>query len=318
LSNGVIRLAAQRDLTSAEGRERITQRLRKARQQLFEAEPAADVPKPTSDSANWQACFVCLEAEAGGLLLEAGPLNGLPSFVKTLSVTAGPHAWQVLASNLRNRCWRVPVHPTSEPFRWAAAGHEDLLADELASLTQAGLPAASATVFRIDAAGVGCLLAESVLNPGQGYRLLVPPALANVELKMGQVNALHEGWRLWELEIPSEPQADFRALADKLGLKLGELAPRVRWVVTPPVVYQPTHRGENYPCFDTSAVPTLRITAEVAAAEGEVTVFLLAGDDLRAFPLPAGKEWLLELGPLKSGCYVLDVLHRSARISPNV
>jgi len=60
----------------------------------------------------------------------------------------------------------------------------------------------------------------------------------------------------------------------------------------------------------------LRITADVAAAEDELTVFLLAGDELRPFSLPAGVEWLLELGPLPPGCYVVDVLHRSASISP--
>ena len=59
-----------------------------------------------------------------------GPLVGLPSFVKKLAVTGGPHTWQVLASNFRNRRWRVPVHPANEPYRWAAPGHEDLLADE--------------------------------------------------------------------------------------------------------------------------------------------------------------------------------------------
>ena len=62
-----------------------------------------------------------------------------------------------------------------------------------------GLPGTIATVFRIDAAGVGYLMAEPALNPGQGYRLLVPPALASVELKPGQVNSLRDGWRFWEL-----------------------------------------------------------------------------------------------------------------------
>ena len=316
LSNGIIRLAGQRDLTSSEGRERITQRLREARQRVFEAEPSEKTTKPAAGTANWQACFVCLEAEAGGLHLEAGPLEGLPSFVKKLAVTAGPHTWQVLASNFRNRRWRVPVHPANEPYRWAAPGHEDLFADELAPLTQQGLPAATATVFRIDAAGVGCLMAEPALNPGQGYRLLVPPALASVELKLGQVSSLRDGWRLWELDISSDAEAELRPLADKLGVNVGESALRVRWVVTPPVAYQETPRGENYPCFEPGSIPTLGITTEVSVAEGELTAFLLAGDDLRPIPLPAGKEWILELGPLPPGRYIVDVLHRSARIGP--
>jgi len=316
LSNGIIRLAGQRDLTSAGGRERITQRLCEARQRVFEAELSEKTTKPAADSASWQACFVCLEAEAGGLHLEAGPLEGLPPFVKKLAVTAGPQTWQVLASNLRNRCWRVPVYPATEAYRWSAPGHEDMLADELAPLTQEGLPAATATVFRIDAAGVGCLMAEPALNPGQGHRLLVPPALASVELKPGQVNSLNDGWRLWELDILSDPEIELRPLADKLGVKLGESAPRVRWVVMPPVAYQETPRGESYPCFEPGSIPTLGITTEVSVAEGELTAFLLAGADLRPFPLAAGKEWILELGPLPPGRYVLDVLHRSTRIGP--
>ena len=51
-------------------------------------------------------------------------------------------------------------------------------------------------------------------------------------------------------------------------------------------------------------------------AEGDLTTFLLAEDDLRPFPVPAGKEWILELGPLPPGRYVVDVLHRSTRIGP--
>jgi hypothetical protein len=316
LTNGIIRLAAQRDLTSPEGRERITQRLREARQRVFEAEPPEDPTKPSPDSASWQACFVCLEAEAGGLHLEAGPLEGLPSFVKRLAITAGPQTWQLLASNLRTRCWRVPVYPVIEPYRWSAPGHEDLLTEELAPLTKEGLSTAKATVFRIDAAGVGRLLAEPVMNPGQGYRLLVPPALACVELKPGQVNMLRDRWRLWELEITPDPETELRPLAERLGVKLGESAPQVRWVVTPAVAYPDTPRGESHPCFEASSVPTLRITTEVAAGEGDLTVFLLASDELRPFPLPAGREWLLELGPLPPGRYVVDVLHRSTRISP--
>jgi hypothetical protein len=316
LSNGIISLAGQRDLTSAEGRERITLRLREARQRVFEAELSKDSTKPTVELANWQACFICLEAEAGGLHLETGPLEGLPPFVKKLAVTAGSQTWQVLASNLRNRCWRVPVHPAMEAYRWSAPGHEDLFADELAPLTQEGLPAATATVFRIDAAGVGCLMAEPALNPRQGYRLLVPPALASVELKPGQVHSLRDGWRFWELDIPSDAEAELRPLAEKLGVKVGESAPRVRWVVTPPVAYQETPRGESYPCFEPGSNPTLGITTEVSVAEGELTAFLLAGDDLRPFTLPAAKEWILELGPLPPGRYVVDVLHRSTRIGP--
>jgi hypothetical protein len=316
LSNGIIRLAGQRDLTSAEGRQRITQRLREARQHVFEAEPREKMTQPTPDSTAWQTCFVCLEAEAGGLHVEAGPLEGLPSFVKRLAITAGLQTWQLLASNIRNRCWRVPVHPANEPYRWSAPGHEDLLSDELGSLTKEGLPTTTATVFCIDAAGVGRLLAETLLNPGQGYRLLVPPALASVQLRPGQVNLLRGGWRLWELEITPEPETELRSLAERLGVKLGESAPQVRWVITPPVAYQGTPRGESYPCFEPCSVPTLQVTTEVAAAEGDLTVFLLAGDELRPFPLPAGKRWILELGPLPPGRYMVDLLHRSTRISP--
>lgn len=316
LSKSIIRLAGQRDLTSVEGRERITQRLREASQRVFEPDPSQKTTKPSPASANWQATLVCLEAEAGGLHLEAGPLEGLPSFVKKLAVTAGTQTWQVLASNLRNRSWRVPVLPANEAYRWSAPGHEDLLANELTTLAREGLPAATATVFRIDAAGIGCLMAEPVANPGQGYRLLVPPALASIELKPGQVNSLWDGWRLWELDIPSDPAVELGVLAEKLGVKLGDSAPRVRWVVTPPVAYQETPRGESYPCFETHSLPTLGITTEITVAEGDLTAFLLVGDDLRPFPLPAGKEWILELGPLPSGRYVVDVLHRSTSISP--
>ena len=76
--------------------------------------------------------------------------------------------------------------------------------------------------------------------------MLVPPSLASVELKPGQVNSLRAGWRLWELEITPDPETELGPLAEKLGVKLGESAPEVRWVVTPAAAYRETPRGESF------------------------------------------------------------------------
>jgi hypothetical protein len=315
LADGVVRLAGQRDLVSAEGRERIGQRLREARQRLF-AEPSTKPPGDTgSVETSWESAFVCLEAGAGGLHLEAGPL-GLPRAVQTLVIRSGDRSWNVLASNFRSRSWRVPLPPCTEPCRWSAPGFDDLLEEDLRKLAQPGLPPATATVFRVDALGVGRRLSGTSLTPGQLYRIIVPPALAPVELAAGQVSPLDAGWRLWEFPVPSPCEAPLSELVKQLGLQVGAPAPSVRWVIIPPVAYLEVPRGESYPCFAPDPGPVLAVRGEPTSSEGELSVFLLAGSELHSLPLPPGGEWVVQLPQLAAGRYVLDVLHRSTAFEP--
>src|SRR5262245_50461788 len=51
LRDGIIRLAGQRDLASAAGREKVVERLREARRRIFEVEPAEKQGQAKNDAA---------------------------------------------------------------------------------------------------------------------------------------------------------------------------------------------------------------------------------------------------------------------------
>jgi hypothetical protein len=315
LADGVLRLAGIRPIDSTEGRALIAQRMQEARERLF-AEPSTKPPGDTGPvETSWESAFVCLEVGAGGLHLESGPL-GLPRAVQTLVICSGDRNWNVLASNFRSRSWRVLLPPCTEPCRWSAPGFEDLLEEDLAKLVQPGLPAATATVFRVDTLGVGRRLSGISLTPGQLYRILIPPALASVELPASQVSPLDGGWRLWEFPVPSPCEAPLSELVKQFGLQVGAPAPIACWVISPPVAYVEVPRGESYPCFSPDPGPVLAVRSEPTSSEGELSVFLLEGAELRSLPLPAGGEWIVQLPQLPAGQYVLDVLHRSTAVEP--
>jgi hypothetical protein len=64
------------------------------------------------------------------------------------------------------------------------------------------------------------------------------------------------------------------------------------------------------------AQPILQISEVTTHIDGELTVFLLAGGELLAKPLPAGSSWLLQLGKLPEGRYIIEVTHRRIRFEP--
>jgi hypothetical protein len=307
------RRRGRRDLESEEGQSRIAERMRQASQRIFEDMPGETSEKTGVEPQVWQARFVCLDAESGGLHIETEPLVELPPFAKKLVVSADDHTWTVLGSNLRNRVWKTSVVPSTKPYLWTAPGHEEMLSDELAQLQLEGLPDDAVTAFRVDALGIGRSISGHGLSPGQQYRLLIPPALPVNDLPDSERDALEGGWQLWEFEVPVNPDIEYRNELEALGLQLGKALPKVSWTVQPPACYRQSLKGDVYPCFALADTPTLIIDGVTTLEEGELTVFLMVQEELVSLPLSGGQNWMIHLNDLKVGQYVLDVIHSRTR-----
>jgi hypothetical protein len=308
--------SGERDISSPEGQRKIEERLTDKLGKFFDGEPKTNLGvKGLGISEDvWSAQFICLDPAAGGLHLEAGPLTGLPPFVKKLQVVSGSQVWPIIASNFRTKSWRVAVSPSLEPYQWSAPGIEDILDEEFSALSVNGLSTDVATLFRIDAAGVGLVLSGLAVSLGQSYRLLVPPGKSAVQLPEGEVFPLDGGWRLWELSVPSSPDKNLRSLLEALGVAVGKSEPAISWVIVPPALYRTSPSGESYPCFHKEHLPIFSIQGIEAEADGELKVFLSREGPLQALPLPKGETWTIEFVDLQPGRYMFEVLHTSASI----
>lgn len=312
------RKSGERDIVSPEGQRKVEERLSNAVDKFFSgaAGTGAEPTESESPEGAWAAHFVCLDAAAGGLHLEAGPLLGLPQFVKKLQVVSGSQNWTAIASNFRAKSWRIAVSPSSEPYRWLSPGFEDVLDEELGAMELNGLSPDAATLFRIDAAGVGIALSGTAVSPGQSYRLLVPPEKSGVRLPEGSFFPFDNGWRLWELSVPAQPDGALRSLIEALGIIVGKAEPVISWAIVTPVLYRTAPSGESYPCFPVEHLPILSIQGIESETDGEVMVFLSGEGQLQTLPLPKGEGWAVEFADLRPGRYMVEVLHSSARIDP--
>ena len=225
--------SGKRDLTSPEGQKKVAERLSKAVEKFFAGlhRTGSETDEIETPEGVWTAHFVCLDAASGGLYLEAGPLSGLPSFAKKLPVATGAQTWPAIASNFRTKSWRIAVSPSSEPYRWSSPGFEDDLQEELDTLELNGLSPDAATLFRIDAAGIGFALAGTTVSPGQSYRVLIPPGKSGVRLPEEKVFSLDNNWRVWELSVPAVPDGSLRSLTEALGIAIGKSEPTISWAI---------------------------------------------------------------------------------------
>lgn len=311
------RRSGRRGLGDAAGQARRAVHLRRYAERFFEGRP--ETPSPGEEAgahAPWQAHLVCLDAGAGGLHVETEPLEGLPPFAKKLALGSAGWSATVLASNLRVHRWRTAVPPSVEPYRWSAPGHEELLAGDLGALEAAGLAADRATLFRVDAEGVGRLLSGATLSLGGLYRAVLPPASGTAGLTVGETVDLEGGWRLWEGRLPGQLTAGLWTTLEALGAQAGRTVPEAEWVLVPPAAYRQTPRGASYPVFSPGATPYLSVRGVHADREGDVTAFLSAGEDLRTLRLPRGEAWVVALEGLPVGRYVFQVVHERTRFAP--
>jgi hypothetical protein len=309
----------ERDITSQSAKDKIAERLQKSIETFFsgQAKIHEGIDDEGAQEGVWTARFICLDAESGGLNIEAGPIAGLPPFAKKLQVTSGSMIWPAIASNFRTKTWLLPVAPSSEPYRWSAPGFEDVLDEEFTSMGLDGLSNTSVSIFRIDAAGAGLALTGTILTPGQSYRLLVPPSLSSVRLPESEFFFLGEGWRLWETGIPDTPDTALRTLLESLKLGVGKSEPGLSWVIVPPACYRQATSGESYPCFAVDQFPILHVHGMQQVPEGEAAVFLSGPGQPQVFSLPNGESWTLEIRDLEPGNYMVEVLFQSTGVEPS-
>jgi hypothetical protein len=320
VAGGVIRLrgageaSAERDLDSPGGRASIRTRLRSALDDVLGAAAGADEPTTPSDAPP-AARLVCLCAQEGGLQVETDPVGWLPQFVKRLRLVGPAGESSVLAANLRVHTWLTAVTPAAGRYRWVAPGFEEEVGPQLDELTVGGPRDDAVTVFRVDAAGVGRPMTGRTLTPGRLYRILVPPGCPPMPDGTAGVGAVGAGWRLWELAAPAATGADGDLLS-AYGLDLGSPPPALAWVGCGPWGYLAGRAGEAVPVFPPGEPPVLSVATTRAVDPDELTAFLLSGDEIKALPLPPGREWLVALDGLAPGAHAVQVLHRSTEVPP--
>ena len=308
------RSSGRRDLESEAGQAVVADRLEQRARKFFgDCESRQDREAPAVSLTR----LVVSPPDEGGLQIEVDPLADLiPPLVKRLSVGTSTCSRTELASNLRHRKWRVPVEPSSEDYLWSAPGQDELVSEELGLLSVPGLSGECATPFKVDARGVGRIVGKDQLTSGREYRVLVPPELVAAGPDFGDWHELPGGWCQWNMVLPS-PVVDSTVLVlERLGLGRGHEAPRGDWVAESPVSYREGASGEPYPCFLATTSAVLRVRSRKTLLEGELSLFLWSSGGTTKLALPPGDEWLIELGRLSEGNYLLQALHQSTRVLP--
>ena len=259
---------------------------------------------------------MCLEAEAGGLHVEVGPLVGLWSFVKQLRVRGSSWEACALASNLRLRPVRITVAPATGPWRWEAVGFEDDPDIDFSALASAAVPDDVPVAFRVDAAGVGRRIAGRVLSTGQHYRLLISDRVLATLTRKPPATASSPGWQIWEVDLSSPVDPEIRACLRELGVEIGESEAQLEWTLVPPVDWRTSPRGASYPCFLAKPAPVLSVGGPEIDADGAASLFLCGPNGHDVLPLPAGGQHLVQLRDLAPGRYSALALHDRTGIAP--
>ena len=173
-----------------------------------------------------------------------------------------------------------------------------------------------AVAFRVDAFGVGRRLAKGVVSPASHVRVLIPPGLASGSVPLGYLNDLADGWRVWDLTVPSEPNHALREVLASLGLRLGQESMETVWTGSLPREYRRSFSGERYPCYRPGDVPVLRIDGARSTREGDFVLFVSGANGSTNFPLPAGGPWHVAFDEAGEGAYLVDVVPLRRRQKP--
>lgn len=311
-----LRRVGRRDLSSSEAVAEIASGLEASTARFFEDLPAEGEVDVEEERGSWSSQLVCLEAEAGGLHVEVGPLVGLWSFVKTLRVRGSSWEACALASNLRQRPVRIAVAPATGPWRWEAVGFEDDPDIDFSALASAAVPADVPVAFRVDAAGVGRRITGRVLSRGQHYRLLISDrVLATLARKRPDAASI-AGWQIWEVDLSSPVDPEVHACLRELGVEIGESESQFEWTLVPPVDWRTSPRGAPYPCFLAKPAPVLSLRGPEIDADGAASIFLCGPKGYDVLPLPAGGQHLVQLRDLAPGRYSALALHDRTGIAP--
>ncbi|WP_225781270.1 hypothetical protein [Xenophilus sp. Marseille-Q4582] len=301
------RRVGRRNLTGDEQATRLGRRVAS----FFDgtAPEADDEGANTATSTGWQTRLVCLDIAAGGLQLEVGPLDGLPTFVKKLRVVGTEWDAFLLAANAKTRPTRASVRPGTGPWRWEAVGFEEEQDLGVQRLVLDALDVTTPTVFRVDADGVGQRIKSTTLALGQAYRLLLPPKVGD---DLGA--ELDDGWRIWSLDLAAQLSPTTRQTLTALGLDVGEAWPRIEWALAPAAVWRTNARGESYPIFEAGTELLVNVGG-VSVEEGDEAVLFLHG--------PAGTErlslsssGLVSLGAPAPGRWACALMHSQTSVQP--
>lgn len=311
-----VRRPGRRDLSSSESITEIASDQQARIEQFFEDLPSDDEVDVETERSNWSAQLVCLEAIAGGLHLEVGPLVGLWSFVKQLRVRGESWEASTLASNARLRPVRIAVPPAAGPWRWEAVGFEDDPDIDFSILAVAPLADDAPAAFRVDAAGVGRLLSSRILSEGQTYRLLFSDSVVARLGSKPPASPLALGWHLWEVDLASPVAAEVHSLLRDLGFEIGEQAARLEWVLVPPAQWRTSPRGATYPCFLADPAPVLAVSGPDVDVDGAASIFLCGPGGHHELSLPAGGQRLVQLHGLVPGRYSAMLLFDRTSVPP--
>lgn len=301
------RRVGRRNLTGDEQATRLGRRVAS----FFDgtAPETEDEGANAATSTGWETRLVCLDIAAGGLQLEVGPLDGLPTFVKKLRVVGTEWDAFVLAANAKTRPTRASVRPGTGPWRWEAVGFEEEQDLGVERLALDALDVTAPTVFRVDADGVGQRIKSTTLAHGQAYRLLLPPKVGD---DLGA--ELGDGWRLWSLDLAAQLSPTTRQTLTALGLDVGEAWPRIEWALAPAAVWRTNARGESYPVFEAGTELLVNVGG-VSVEEGDEAVLFLHG--------PAGTErlqfttnGLVSLGAPAAGRWACALMHSQTGVQP--
>jgi hypothetical protein len=301
------RRVGRRSLTSEAQAVRLSRRVAS----FFDgaAPEAEDQGASTATSTGWRTRVVCLDIAAGGLHLEIGPLEGLPTFVTKLRVVGTEWGALVLAANAKTRPTRASVRPGTGPWRWEAVGFEEEQDLGVERLVLDALDVTAPTVFRVDADSVGQRINNTTLSIGQAYRLLLPPKVGDdLGIELGV------GWRIWSLDLAEPLVPTIRKALTALGLEVGEAWPRLEWALTPAALWRTNARGECYPVFDAGTELLVNVGG-VSVDDGDEIALFLHG--------PTGTERLIvssiglvTLGALAAGRWVCEMMHSRTSVQP--
>lgn len=321
------RRTGRRDLTSGGALAAIDSHLAAFAERFFARSEAGDGPTEGAEGRPWRSRWVCLEAEAGGLHLEIGPLTGLWGFVRTLVGTAASGAVvRTLASNARQRAVRMAVPPASGSWTWVAEGFEDDVDLDLTPLDAPALVLGRPTLFRIGADGIGRVAPNGgLILEGHQYRLVVPPDVDLPPSLSPAAEPLADRWRLIELDLSAGIDEKTVLHLGALGVDIGTPAPRVTPSFVRPVdAWVTTEGGDVFPTF--RAVPSninsgpatttvwLDVQGYDAEIDGEARLFIRDPLATTSVDLPAGASTVVEILDLGPGRYVAGVLHERTAV----
>lgn len=292
-----------RDITSQEAVGKILGRQTDAIAAFFAPDTTAESTAVENRQA-WTAHF-----ELGdSLYIVAGPWKGLPGFVKMLDLVSGDHRQSVLAANVRNGRTRIEVPPSAAEYRFFGGEYEEEIGEALAALRLAAFTTARATAFRVDVTGEGKMLTGAILSPGRTYRILVPPAFDGRDLAGNSVKCLPGAWSCFELTLPKPMTQDIEEKLLRLGLATARTTLDVDFVGIAAREYREGRGTERYACFGSADAPVISIGGVETREPGQLALFLAGPYGQTRFDLPAGRNFLVQIGPLPEGRYALDVL----------